>query len=492
MKFVDVPIGKKLLRAIILTSGVVLLITCSSYFAYEFFTFRQSAINQLSIIGEIVADNSTAALAFNSQSDATEVLASLKAHPHIEAAGIYDNNGKLFAHYPEELEGDNFPDSVNFSGYALMDSYIIGVQHIAQKDNRLGTLYLKSNTTAIARRLQLYAWIAVIVSAISFLVAYILSQKMQRAITGPVRELADTALAISERKDYTVRATKFGSDEVGALTTAFNQMLDEIQAQNKAIKSFNAHLEEKIKERTAELEIANKELESFTSSVSHDLRAPLRSVIGYSKIIEEDYSVKLGDEGVRMLNLIISNGQRMGQLIDDLLAFSKVGKQDVLKVPLDMEKITSEVIDEMTQDIANTKSVEIKTDKILDAEGDKSMIKQVMTNLISNALKYSMKEAKPCIEIGSYQKDNTNVYYVKDNGVGFDMQYYDKLFGVFERLHNQHDFEGTGVGLALVHRIVLKHDGQVWAEGKVNEGATFYFSLPGISDMYYLKPEKYD
>ncbi len=478
MGLADIPIKRKLLRAILLTSGAVLLITCSAFFTYELVTFRQSTLSQLSIIGEIIADNSTAALAFNSTSDALEVLASLKAHPHIEAAGIYDNEGELFAYYPQELKGSNLPDSVGRGGYRFIDSYLIGIQPIINKGNRLGTLFLRSNTGAITERLKLYGYIVLIVILVSVLVAFILSRKMQGAITKPIGELANTARAISDRKDYTVRATKFGNDEVGELTTAFNQMLDEIQVQNKAIKSFNSDLEDRIEERTSEMEMANKELEAFTYSVSHDLRAPLRSVIGYSMIVLEDYSNKLEDEAVQYLNIIISNAKRMGQLIDDLLAFSKIGKREVSKIPLNMEMITTEVLEEI-KDVS--KQVDININEMLKTKGDKSMIKQVMTNLVSNALKYSMKEKEPKIEVGSYHLNGDNIYYVKDNGVGFDMQYYDKLFGVFERLHNHGDFEGTGVGLALVHRIITKHEGRVWAEAEVNNGATFYFSLPSNS-----------
>lgn len=478
MGLADIPIRRKLLRAILLTSASVLTITCSSYFAYEVFTFRQTTVNQLSIIGEIIAANSTAALAFSSQLDAQEVLASLRAHQHIEAAGIYDYDGKLFAYYPDQLQDGSLPDSVTSKGYTFIDSYIIGVQPIAQKGNILGTLYLKSNTNAIAERLQLYSLIALIVIIISFLGAYILSQRMQKIITEPIRELAKTARIISDQRNYGIRATKYGDDEVGKLTMAFNQMLDEIQEQNKAIKKFNTELEDRIKERTQELEIANKELESFTYSVSHDLRAPLRSVVGYSKIILEDYFEKLDKEGIRVLHVIINNAQKMGNLIDDLLAFSKIGKQNVTKVPLNMENITRKVIEEFEESASET----IEINEMIGAEGDRSMIKQVMTNLISNALKYSIKVEKPRIEIGSYVQGHSLVYYVKDNGAGFDMKYYDKLFGVFERLHSQEDFDGTGVGLALVHRIISKHEGTVWAEGEINKGATFYFSLPKNSD----------
>jgi len=221
---------------------------------------------------------------------------------------------------------------------------------------------------------------------------------------------------------------------------------------------------------------ANKELDSFSYSVSHDLRAPLRAIVGYSNILLEDYGDKLDQEGMRILNVIINNVLKMGQLIDDLLAFSRIGKQSLIKVNVDMDALVKTIDSELN--IQQEKKIEMNIKSLLSNKCDSSMMKQVMTNLISNALKYSGKKEMSIVEIGSYNDANMNVYYVKDNGVGFDMKYYDKLFGVFQRLHSSNEFEGTGVGLALVHRIINKHGGKVWAEAKVDEGATFFFSIP--------------
>lgn len=230
-------------------------------------------------------------------------------------------------------------------------------------------------------------------------------------------------------------------------------------------------------EKTNEaLAYANKELDSFSYSVSHDLRAPLRAIVGYSNILIEDYGDKLDDEGKQTLNVIMKNVLKMGQLIDDLLAFSRIGKQNLIKVNVDMNKLVNTIENEFNMQQAT--KIELDKKSLLNTKCDSSMMKQVMTNLISNALKYSGKKEKSKVEIGSYLDNNNNIYYVKDNGVGFDMKYYDKLFGVFQRLHSVNEFEGTGVGLALVQRIISKHGGKVWAEAKVDKGATFYFSLP--------------
>ena len=220
----------------------------------------------------------------------------------------------------------------------------------------------------------------------------------------------------------------------------------------------------------------NQELEGFTYSVSHDLRAPLRSIIGYANILKEEQYDKMDDEGKRITEVIIRNTIRMGQLIDDLLDFSRLGRKQVLFTTINMKDTVESIVREQTSELRERKLAV----KILDLEpskGDLAMIRQVWINLISNALKYTSKKEVTQIEVGSFRKDNKKVYYVSDNGAGFDMKYADKLFGVFQRLHKMNEFEGTGVGLALVKTIVKRHGGEVWAEGKVNEGAKFYFSL---------------
>lgn len=478
--FNDLPVRKKLMRAFMVISVSVLALTCSAYFTYEFFTFRMTMVRQVTVLGKIIAANSTAALAFDSREDANEILSSVRVQPHIVAAGIYDKQGHLFAFYPRSLSADAFPKAPKAGGYRFKDTYLEGFQPVVQGDDHLGTLYIQSDLGAMYDRFKLYAVIAVLVIAVSLVLAYLLSSRMQRSVTKPVLALAGTAQVVSDRRDYSVRAIKFGNDELGLLTDTFNHMLTEIEQQNREIQQFNNQLKKRIEERTRQLKMANKELESFSYSVSHDLRAPLRSIAGYSGILLEDYADKLDDQGKEVLDVVIRNAGKMGKLIDDLLAFSRAGKRSLQKSNLDMYALTIGIVDELKA--RQPTSAEIIVRQMLPAQGDEGMMRQVMTNLISNALKYSGKTEKPVIEIGSYVRDSSKVYYVKDNGAGFDMQYVDKLFGVFQRLHGENEFEGTGVGLALVYRIISKHGGKTWAEGSVGEGAVFYFSLPA-SDL---------
>jgi signal transduction histidine kinase len=235
-------------------------------------------------------------------------------------------------------------------------------------------------------------------------------------------------------------------------------------------------LELRVRERTAELQAANQELEAFSYSVSHDLRAPLRAIDGYAAMVEEDYSAQLGAEGHRLIKVVRREASRMGQLIDDLLAFSRVGRKPVAKAPLDMASLAREVAGELAPQYP---AVRLTVGALPAAAGDRSLLRQVWANLVGNALKYSSKREAARVEIGGRADDGETIYWVKDNGAGFDMSFSDKLFRVFHRLHKEEEFSGTGVGLAIVQRVVSRHGGRVWGEGKVGEGACFYFALPG-------------
>ncbi len=221
----------------------------------------------------------------------------------------------------------------------------------------------------------------------------------------------------------------------------------------------------------------NRELEAFSYSVSHDLRAPLRAINGYAQILREDFGEKLEKEADRVLNIISANSKRMGQLIDDLLNFSKIGKRAIYRSDVEMSEIVRPIIDELLEGEKN-RDIKLDCKELGPARVDVSMMRQVWTNLLSNALKYTQKKEHARIEVGSYLEGDARVYYVKDNGAGFDMKFADKLFGVFQRLHDVEDFQGTGVGLALVKRIIERHNGKIWVDAVENEGATFYFSLP--------------
>jgi PAS domain S-box-containing protein len=292
------------------------------------------------------------------------------------------------------------------------------------------------------------------------------------------RQTVETALA-GTRTFHTMKMPILGSDGEPQYLLGISEDITERALAEQAIRELNGALQAK----ASQLESTNKELESFSYSVSHDLRAPLRAIDGFAEIIEEDYKGKLDDEGMRYLTVIRQNSKRMGALIDDLLEFSRLGRHTVTNDEVNVDSLVREVV----QDVLAAERSHAKGDQVpptIDigplpaARGDRGLLRQVWVNLISNAVKYSSKSKQPVISVSGCKVDAENQYSVRDNGVGFNMEYADKLFGVFQRLHRNDEFSGTGVGLAIVHRVVTRHGGRVWAEGRVNDGALFTFALP--------------
>ncbi|HWB60486.1 MAG TPA: response regulator [Chthoniobacteraceae bacterium] len=248
--------------------------------------------------------------------------------------------------------------------------------------------------------------------------------------------------------------------------------------QVRKLRMENATLARGVRERTLQLEAANKELEAFSFSVSHDLRAPLRGINGYAKILQDRHAGPLSPEGHKFLNSIISSAAQMGQLIDDLLNFSRTGRQPLARETVRFPHLVAGVVEELAPE-REGRAVEIRIGPLPDCQGDPALLKQVLVNLLSNAHKFTRTRPQAVIEVGSEaSQPGELLYFVRDNGVGFDMQYADNLFGVFKRLHRASEFEGTGIGLSIVQRIIHRHGGRIWVEAALDKGATFYFTLP--------------
>jgi len=487
----DWPIKQKLTAMLVSISGLVLLLTSAAFAGYQYWSLRLATRDALAVRGRIIAANSTASLAFANDADAREILSALRTDQHIVAAVLYDKGGHVFAAYPVGAAPDVVPTAPGPDGYRFERGLLIGFQPVEESGSRrLGTLYLASDLGAIYDTFRLSGVIDLAVMAVALLAAYFLSRILQGTISEPILALAETAKAVSTRQDYSVRAPKLGADELGTLTDSFNQMLGRIAQQNDELQRYAADLERRVEERThelqerndalrrnaAELLAANTELDAFAYSVSHDLRAPLRSIDGFSQILLEDYSGTLDAAGRESLQRVRAASQRMGTLIDDLLKLARVTRVEIRTEDVDLSGMAGEIAAEL-QRATPERLVEFAIAPGLRARGDARLLRVALDNLLRNSWKYTAKQAQPRIEFASIAANGERAFMVRDNGAGFDMQYADKLFGVFQRLHSPAEFEGTGVGLATVRRIITRHGGRIWAEGVVDRGATFYFTL---------------
>jgi len=557
--FSDLSIHRKLIRISQISSAVALLLSCSVFVSYDWFTSRHSLAQSLLVNGDIVGYNSTSALIFNDASSATETLKAFQSRINIISAAILNAKGQLFASYqrsdqthPIVLPSD-FP--YHDKKYQFSNGFLFIYDPILSEGTVIGYVYIQSDLQTIHSRLERYLVIALGILLISFMGAALITAPLAQRISRLEEALQESEerlrLMIESVTDYAVymlsptghiaswnkgaeRLKGYNVDEVlGHHFSKFyssedqvnkkpekeleiastqgrveeegwrirkdgsrfwaNTIITPIRDKNGRLRGFSKVtrdmterkqaeensrlLTENLLKQTEQLKIANKELESFSYSVSHDLRAPLRAIDGFSKRIIEEYASKMDDEGRRLLNVITRNTRQMNELIEGLLSFSRLARQEPNLKPLDMSRIVRSIIDDLLASEPG-RILDLTLKPLAFGNGDPLLIKQVWVNLLSNAFKFTRHTAKPSIEVGSFAKEGEIVYYVKDNGAGFDMAYADKLFGIFQRLHSTNEFEGTGIGLANIHRIIARHHGRVWAEGKINGGATFYFSLP--------------
>ncbi len=325
----------------------------------------------------------------------------------------------------------------------------------------------------VGRLVNRLLFVSTLVVTLAFLtiglyVAYSITRQLSRQIN----RLRQAAMH-SAYGEYPTAFNVPAGDEVGDLARAVHTMMQQRSRSEAEILVLNDQLQKHV----TELRYANKELEGFSYSVSHDLRAPLRAISGFSRIIIEEHSAQLSDEAKRLLGIIQRNVDHMSVLIDGLLSFSRLGLHPLATARINMQALVTEVVAEL-RSVEPERPMTITVDPLSTIEGDATLLRHVWINLISNALKFSRKKPETVITIRQRVEGNAVVFSVEDNGAGFDMRYADKLFGVFQRLHSMEEFEGTGIGLALVQRIVARHGGAVWAEGRPGEGATFYFSFP--------------
>jgi signal transduction histidine kinase len=480
-RFRDISIKRKLTWLGVLTSASALILACAAFVIYDVKNFYDDVVRSAATQAKIIGYNSAATILFIDPHSASQTLTALSTEPDIIAAGIYTRDGNLFASYPASGSSSTAPTlprslSPRADGHRFEKHYLELWQQIVFERKVIGTVVIQTSLDAMRVRLLQYIVIALLVLFVSTLGSIAVSLWFQHRISRPILDLAATAKSVTEEKDFSVRAKLESRDEIGQLVETFNEMLARIQEQNEELQESRDELEQRVIERTAQLENANKELEAFSYSVSHDLRAPLRSIDGFSQAILEDYSDKLDAEGQADLRRVRAATQRMGQLIDDMLDLSRVTRAKITREHVDLSALVRAVGAEL-QKAEPERRIDFTVADGLTVEGDSRLLRIALENLLRNAWKFTGKHPTAKIEFGFAQNNGNSAYFVRDDGAGFDMAYANKLFGAFQRLHAMTEFNGTGVGLATVQRIISRHGGRVWAEGEVEKGAIFYFTL---------------
>jgi signal transduction histidine kinase len=493
-RFRDYSITEKLTWMNILVSAVVLLLAFAGYSIWDMTEFRQGMVRRLSIEAQIIGANSVSALLFSDQTSAENTLAALKAAPHITYAGIYTPGGRLFAGYWRERrdvgaalvaaqQETTLP--TNLAGrpeaHWFKDGQLVVMQSIAFQGQRPGVVLIRGDLGEINLRLKQYALIGAVVFGLCSAAVLLLSLFLRRGIADPIVRLADTARLVSRDKVYAARVPGTGArDEIGTLTQAFNEMLEQIETRDAALQDARDELEQRVEQRTAQLSAVNKELEAFSYSVSHDLRAPLRHIEGFVGIFVQEYGSQLDSTAQQYLDRVRSGAKTMGQLIEALLNMGRLSRQETVYRPTDLTALVEDARGELGPE-CDGRQIEWQIGTLPSVECDPRLIKQVFINLLANAVKYTRKRERAAIQVDQIAtEDGAPAIFVRDNGAGFDQRYASRLFGVFQRLHRSEEFEGSGVGLATVQRIINKHGGRIWAEAQVDKGATFFFTLGGI------------
>jgi signal transduction histidine kinase len=499
----NMTIKQKLIAITMLTCLAALLLVGTGYMLWEWTDIHRNMVRRLSTHAELIADNCKAALAFDDSQDAIETLRALHVEHSIVFGCVYNNKREIFATYsPDNTEEIKQPSEFRFDGYYFADGFLTVFKSIVLDKEVIGVVCLRSNLQPMYSMLRHNVLIIISVLILASLTAYIVSSRLQRYISKPIMELADTARIVTDKKDYSTRALSRTNDEVGMLINTFNEMLEQIQQRDSALVKARDDLEERVKLRTTDLTAANEqltkeiaerekaeaqqdklletiektneELKDFAYIISHDLKAPLRGISTLTEWIINDYMDKLDEDGKEQMKLLSSRVDRMHNLIEGVLQYSRVGRAEEQYVESNLNELVPEVIDM----ISPPENIEIITENELPTvRCEQTRILQVFQNLLSNAIKY-MDKPDGHIKIGCREDNNVWVFSVADNGPGIDEKYFKKIFQIFQTLSARDDFESTGVGLTVTKKIVELYGGKIWVESEPGQGSTFFFTLP--------------
>lgn len=497
--FRNLPIRRKLVFAFLGITSAALLLACTAFIVHEVKEFKIALARNLTVLADALGKNCTAALSFANEGDAAETLQALSFEPSVIAGALYTENGELFASYSNSQSEVDFPMNAGKDGSGFDEEYLQLFRPVELNGKRIGTIYLKASLEGVRDRIRSYIGISTMVLVGSLLVTWLLAAGFQRIISEPILSLVGASRLIIEKKDYSVRVPLKTEDELGQLTDSFNQMLADIQERDRELvqanvelhqqidarglaeeqlKVLNEQLEQRVADRTEELQRSNQELEQFAYVASHDLQEPLRMVSSYMQLIERRYKGKLDADADQFIDFAVDGAKRMQALIQALLAYSRVGSRGKPLEPTSCSKVLEEVLSNLQIAIEEAGAT-VTHDELPMVMADATQLSQLLQNLISNALKFRGTEA-PLIHIGAKKEKGNWKFSVRDNGIGIEKQFFDRIFVIFQRLHTRGEYPGTGIGLAVCRKIVERHGGRIWLESEPGKGTTFYFTIPAI------------
>ena len=471
----------KLLFLTLFTSALGITLVCASLIFVENQNYRKQLESELHVIAGILAEQSAAALVFEDNEQLSSIITSLKRIDTIRQACVYNQQGDVMTSLSGRPQGQCPSVGSSLEVGFVGDVYQL-LMPVTLDNEVVGQLFLSSHLEVLRGHIRTFVSVASGIGAVILIALVFLALRLQRIVSEPILKLSETAERIAQDHDYSIRAPVSGTDELGRLGNTFNEMISTIQQQNRRILESRDSLERIVEARTSELSMANRELEAFSFSVSHDLRQPLRAVEGFGQALEEECGDQLNEIGKDYLKRIRAASVRMAGLIDGLLVLSRVSRQSMENQTIDLSQMLEEIAEEL-QDISDDVPTEILIQPGMWVVGDSRMLRVAFQNLMANAWKYGAKEEKRIVEVLSRREGRWVAIEVRDNGVGFDMRYIDKLFVAFNRLHTPSEFGGTGIGLATVYRVVRRHHGDISATSQLGEGASFVVKLPVSGDQ---------